>query len=411
VSSDSAADVLGSVGTSAEPARIAVRDIMTSDPVFTPPDASVTQAAALMSARNTGAVVVCERGQIVGILTERDLLRAAGRGHRFEGVPVAELMTRSPIVVGVDETWATAADLMVGRGVRHLPVVENGRLVGMISMRNLMEHRSRYLESLVQQRTAELEDKNAALEARDRLMQFHLDVAGRIQRQLLPASPPELPSFAFALAYHPLERVSGDYYDFAMLSSGRLGILLADASGHSVPAAFVSVMAKTAFHAYAQGIESPAAVLSTMNERLSNLMEAEHFITMFYGVLDRHSLRLAYALAGHPRPLWHQKTNRHVQALDAEGPAIGLMPEAVFEERSVQLSPGDLVLLYTDGVTECRNANGEQFGQQRLEAFLRIHGSVPEAGVIALLDAELNRFRSVEPFHDDVTCIGVGVQG
>jgi len=407
MSSNMAADVSGSAGA----VRVSVRDIMTPDPVFTSPEASVTQAAALMSGRNTGAVVVCELGHIVGILTERDLLRAAARGLRFEGVRVAELMTRSPVTVAAHETWATAADLMLGRGVRHLPVVENARLVGMISMRNLMEHRSRYLESLVQQRTAELEEKNTALEARDRLMQFHLDVAGRIQRQLLPAGPPELPSFAFALAYHPLERVSGDYYDFAMLSSGRLGILLADASGHSVPAAFVSVMAKTAFHAYAQGIESPAAVLRTMNRRLADLMEAEHFITMFYGVLDRQSLRLAYALAGHPRPMWHQRNSRQVQVLDAEGPVIGLMPEAVFEERSVQLSPGDLVLLYTDGVTECRNASQEQFGQQRLEAFLRTHGNVPEGGVVTLLDAELERFRGAEPFHDDVTCIGVNVRG
>ena len=108
-----------------------------------------------------------------------------------------------------------------------------------------------------------------------------------------------------------------------MLSSGRLGILVADASGHGVPAAFVSVMAKTAFHAYAQGIESPAAVLRTMNHRLANLMEADHFITMFYGVVERQTLRLVYALAGHPRPLRYRRANGSVDVLDADGPAIG----------------------------------------------------------------------------------------
>jgi phosphoserine phosphatase RsbU/P len=294
--------------------------------------------------------------------------------------------------------------------VRHLPVVEKGRLAGMLSVRDLMEHRNRHLEALVRQRTAELEQKNTALEERERLMQFHLEVAGRIQRQLLPGGLPELPSLAFALAYHPLDRVSGDYYDFATLSSGRLGILLADASGHGVPAAFVSVMAKTAFHAYAQGIESPADVLRTMNHQLADLMEAEHFITMFYGVLDRPSLRLSYALAGHPRPLWYRPGRNQVEALDADGPVIGMLPDARFEERSIQLTPGDVVLFYTDGVIECRNEEQEQFGRARLEAFLSLHGKAPGAGIVGLLDAELARFRGTQPFRDDVTCIGLAVE-
>src|SRR5262249_3510973 len=156
------------------------------------------------------AVIVCRDGVIVGILTERDLLRAAGRGYRPDQVAVGELMTARPLTLAADATWTAAADLMMQRGVRHLPVVEAGRPVGMVAVRDLMEHRSRYLEWLVHERTAELEEKNAALEARDRVMQYHLDIAGRIQRQLLPAGPPELPALAFALAYHPLDRVSGD---------------------------------------------------------------------------------------------------------------------------------------------------------------------------------------------------------
>jgi len=306
--------------------RLLVREIMAKDPVFASPHASVLEAAALMNRRNIGAIVVCEHNRIVGILTERDLLRAAARGHRLERARVAELMTSKPFTVSADASWMAAADLMVERGVRHLPVAENGRLVGVLSVRDLLEYRNHYLEGLVRVRTAELEEKNAALEERDRLMKYHLDVAGRIQRQLLPAHPPELSSFAFALAYHPLERVSGDYYDFAILPTGRLGVLLADASGHSVPAAFVSVMAKTAFHAYAQGIESPAAVLRTMNHRLSDLMEAEHFITMFYGVLERETLRLTYALAGHPRPLWYRQKKGAIQVLDADGPKSAYCP-------------------------------------------------------------------------------------
>lgn len=398
--------------TSAEAAvQPAIRDIMARNPALVAPEASVMEAAGVMSARNIGAVVVCRDGAIVGILTERDLLRAAGRGDRPDSVAVADLMTRAPLTISADATWTRAAEIMMQRGVRHLPVVEGDRPVGMLSVRDLMEHRSRYLEWLVQERTAALEEKNATLEQRDRLMQFHLDVAGRIQRRLLPAGPPQLPSFAFALIYQPLDQVSGDFYDFAMLPSGRLGILIADASGHGVPAAFVSVMAKTAFHAYALGIESPASVLGAMNQHLGDLMESERFITMLYGVLDTHSLRLTYALAGHPRPLWYRRESRRVEVLEAEGPLIGFLPDAKFEERSVQLSPGDTVLFYTDGVTESRNEQLELFGQSRLEAFLAANGAVLEAGVVTRLEAELARFRGSQPVHDDVTCIGLSVRG
>jgi serine phosphatase RsbU (regulator of sigma subunit) len=247
------------------------------------------------------------------------------------------------------------------------------------------------------------------LQERERLMQFQLATAGRIQRHLLPAQPPELPSYDLALAYHPLDSISGDYYDFLMLPSGRLGILIADACGHGVPAAFVSVMANTLFHAHAQGAESPAAVLQTINHQLANLRDTGRFLTMFYGVLERQAGRLEYALAGHPPPLWYRRASRTVEVFEGEGLPIGILPDVPYQGHSVQLAPGDVVLLYTDGVTECRNEQGEQFGRHRLQALLSEQGDAA-AEVVTALDAELTHFRGVEPFHDDVTCIGLSVQ-
>lgn len=196
-----------------------VRDIMTRDPNSVLPTTPVTEAAALMCQHNTGAVLVQDAAEIVGILTERDLLRATAAGNNRNGATVASLMTPLPITVAAEASWTTAAELMVRHRVRHLPVNDHGRLAGILSMRDLLEHKSRWLEGLVEQRTTELEE-------RDRQTQYHMEVAGRIQRQLLPVFPPQLPAVAFALAYHPLDRVSGDYYDFAMLPSGRLGILV-----------------------------------------------------------------------------------------------------------------------------------------------------------------------------------------
>jgi two-component system, response regulator PdtaR len=249
------------------------------------------------------------------------------------------------------------------------------------------------------------------LEKRHRVMQSQLAAAGRIQRQLLPACPAELPPFAFSLLYRPLDRVSGDYYDFTMLPSGRQGILIADACGHGLPAAFVSVMANTTFHAHAQGIESPAAMLQMMNHQLATLRDTDRFITMFYGELERPAARLRYALAGHPPPLRYRRAGRTVEVLAGGGPPIGIMPDVQYEEQTLQLDPGDVFLIYTDGVTECRNEQHDQFGQHRLESFLIAHGDAGAGGVVPNLDRELAEFRGLEPFHDDVTCIALSVEG
>lgn len=393
-----------------EPGGLLVRDVMVREPVGVTPEAAVSDAVALMVQRKIGALVVCEEGRVVGIFTERDVVRQAATSVDWTGMPVARLMTPDPFTVTPSETWATAGDLMVRKRVRHLPVVEGGCLVGMLSVRDLMQHRARHLEWLVARRTAELEAANADLRERDRLIQYHLDVAGALQRQLLPGDLPELPPFRFAVLYHPLERVSGDYYDFTNAGPGRVGILLADAAGHSVPAAFVSVMAKTAFQAYARGTDSPGAVLGVMNDRLGHLMEAGHFITMFFGTLDREARRLTYALAGHPPPLWYRHAEGAVEALQADGVLIGLLPEPVFEERSVTLCPGDAVLVYTDGVIDCRDPADEMFGLPRLHAFLAGRGCDAGPGLAAELDAELARYRGGEPFRDDVTAIAVTVE-
>jgi serine phosphatase RsbU (regulator of sigma subunit)/CBS domain-containing protein len=386
------------------------RDVMASRPLSAPPDTPVGEVARLMGEHNVGAVVVCRDEAVIGIFTERDLLRLSSLRHQWNVTSVSSVMTGNPFTISADEPWTVGFEIMAENRIRHLPVVDQGRLVGMLSVRDLMEHRTRHLEQLVGQRTAELELKSRDLHERDKVMQLHLELAGKIQRQLLPAGPPEVPSLSFAVAYCPRERVSGDYYDFTTLPNGRVGILIADACGHGIPAALVSVMAKTAFQAYARGIDSPAAVLTIMNDRLGQLIEADHFMTMLYGVMDQGTLSFTYSMAGHPPPLWYRRGIRSVEALKAEGAMIGLMPRPSFEERSIELGRGDCLLLYTDGVIDCCNPGGDAFGQDRLADFLSQHSALPIAVAIEQLEAELTCFHGRRPFADDVTCIGLSVK-
>lgn len=389
-----------------ETSELLVRDIMVRDPVAVVPTMSVAVAAHLMSDRNIGAVVVATDGRVEGMFTERDLLRRASESRdEWARTPVSRFMTSNPVSVAPDVLWAEAMAIMDQRHIRHLPIVEAGKLVGMLSVRDLVHHRAEYLEALVRDRTTELAARNEALTERDRQLTSNLKVAAKIQKRLLPHRLPDFEPFRFSVAFHGHDQVTGDYHDFVPLGPDRLGVLIADASGHGVPAAFVSVMAKMCCTAYCQALESPAAMLRTMNEHLGDLIEGEHFITMFAAVVDRRNLEMTYARAGHPLPLLFHAVTGEVSSLDAAGMMIGLVPEPSFEDRHIHLQRGDKVLFYTDGVSECRNASEELFGTESLQSFLRRDGHRPCHELLHSLEETLNRFRGERPFDDDVTII------
>jgi sigma-B regulation protein RsbU (phosphoserine phosphatase) len=284
-------------------------------------------------------------------------------------------------------------------------------------VRDLLQHRAAYLEAVVSRQTAELEAKNAALQERDRVREYHLELAGRIQRQVLPRVPPEFAPFSLALAYHPLEKVSGDGYDFALLDEDHLGILIADACGHGVPAAFVSVMARAIFHAFGRRGVAPSKVLRTMNDELPPLIEEQHFITMCFAVVERSTYRLTYASAGHPAPLWYHGRDGSVEPLAAHGSLIGVLDEPSFEDTTVQLRRGDAVLFYTDGVVDCFGEKGKAFGVERAAAAMRASAAHGAGAIIDRVEEELRRHAgpSAPPagppaLADDATCIALALE-
>lgn len=386
-----------------------VRDIMVSHPTVVSPDAHVGQAASLMAERRIGCVIVAQHDSADGIFTERDLLRRAVGRPGWEALPLSQFMTPRPVTVGPDEPVTRAVELLDQQQVRHLPVVDGERIVGILSVRDIMRHRATYLQWLVQQQTLELQTKTSELEKRDALMRHHLKLAGRIQRRMLPETHHHLPPFSLSVAFHPLDHVSGDYYDFAVLSPDRLGILIADASGHGIPSALVSVAAKAVFYADGQKASSAPAMLQAMNRHLLVLLEDERFVTMFYGILDRKTLHFSYASAGHLPPLWYRRSAATVTTIEAHGVPLGVVAEPEFDEGTVQLAEGDRLLFYTDGVTECRNEQHSLFGQQRTAALLAEKASASSQVLVQALDAALARFRGPRAHSDDVTCMAVAV--
>src|SRR6478609_1807665 len=200
------------------PADVTVREVMNAHPARVTPDQPVQAALELMNSRRVGAIIVADaEDRVVGIFTERDFLRRA-YAAQFDGraTPIREWMAPQPYTIHPDAGWEEAVASMERLRVRHLPVVEDGKLVGIVTTRNLMAHRAEHLNEIVRERTRELKRANDALLARDAEVTHYMNSAARLQKRLvLPQSPPDWPEVAWGVHYAPLDPLGGDLYGFA----------------------------------------------------------------------------------------------------------------------------------------------------------------------------------------------------
>ncbi len=208
-----------------------------------------------------------------------------------------------------------------------------------------------------------------------------LKIVGDIQRALLPAELPQIPSLDIAAHYQPAQRAGGDYYDFFPLPEGKLGIFIADVSGHGTPAAVFMAVTHCMAHTHPGPPAPPGKVLEYLNHHLAarytNLSEA--FVTAFYAVYDSAERVLVYASAGHNPPRLKRCQDGSLLALEeAGGLPLGIRIESRYKEARQQLQTGDQIIFYTDGVTEAHNPNDELFGTERPRSGTRkLHASGP----------------------------------
>ena len=209
-------------------------------------------------------------------------------------------------------------------------------------------------------------------------------VARRIQQASLPGEVPTLEGWQISPFYQPAREVGGDFYDFHLLSDGRLGVVVGDATGKGVPAALVMSTTCGMLQLAARALDSssPGEVLSRVNETLFTRIPSNMFVTCFYAILDPKSAGLSYANAGHDLPyLWH---GGEAEELRARGMPLGLMPGMGYEEGEISLGEGGCVLFYSDGLVEAHNPQGEMFSFPRLRALLAEHGEDRSLGDLLL---------------------------
>jgi predicted ester cyclase len=224
---------------------------------------------------------------------------------------------------------------------------------------------------------------------RERIEQ-ELLVARRIQQASLPKEVPTLEGWQIFPLYKPAREVGGDFYDFHLLSEGRLGLAVGDATGKGVPAALVMSTTCGMLRLAAQNYSSPGQMLRRVNEALFPYIPSNMFVTCFYAILDPKRGSLSYANAGHDIP-YLRRRGGDCQELRARGMPLGLMPGMDYEQKEIVLDAGEEALLYSDGLVEAHDPKGEMFGFPRLQQLLAEHGDEKESLEDALLE-ELSSF-------------------
>jgi sigma-B regulation protein RsbU (phosphoserine phosphatase) len=239
-----------------------------------------------------------------------------------------------------------------------------------------------------------------------------LEIAKSIQKSFLPDTVPSIPGFEIAAFTLPAMEIGGDFYDFIQVSDDRWGLVIADVSGKGVSAAIFMALSRTLMHASGGTHPDPKAAVRRANRLIHAEAKSSMFVTLFYGVLDARKMTLSYVNAGHNPPLLVRGEPASVLSLEGKGApmALGVRPDVYMEEDILGLQRGDLVVMYTDGVTEALNEKDEIFGEERLTGFVRANRSRPAQENITALVQEIKRFIGDAPQSDDITLLVLQVK-
>jgi phosphoserine phosphatase RsbU/P len=291
------------------------------------------------------------------------------------------------------------------------PLSARGQLMGVILAREaglvpaFQERRLEIINGIAQQTALAIQNDRFKKQTVDReRMEKEFQLARQIQTTFLPDALPLQPGWEIAARWQTARQVGGDFYDIFKLGRDRMGLAIADVSDKGMPAALYMTVARTLIRAYARGAHSPAAVLGNVNRPMVSDTMNSMFVTAVFAMVWPETGQLLYANAGHNLPLI-VRSCRQVESLPKGGMAMGVFQNIVLEDHSLVLEHGDILLLYTDGVTECFSPTGEAFGEQRLMNLLAENCEKPLKQLLDILESELIAWREGAPPSDDMTLL------
>ncbi|MCY4474521.1 MAG: SpoIIE family protein phosphatase [Chloroflexi bacterium] len=263
------------------------------------------------------------------------------------------------------------------------------------------------LRLTIQRTLQHLDEWRDALQSRDKLvaLQNELDVANNIQQSVLPASFPLSDQYEIYGSMQPARNVGGDFFDVQILRAGKIGLAIADVSDKGMPAALFMMSSRMLLKGAGQRFEHPGEALAEVNDLLDAENEASMFVTLFYAIYNPENSEFRYANGGHNEPIVVHPDGRTTIIDPTGGTALGILPGLEYRESMVKLESGDTVILYTDGITEAFNAEGELFGMDRLRQVFQDKQPMNAQEASAMVFDAVNEFAGDEPQSDDQACL------
>jgi serine phosphatase RsbU (regulator of sigma subunit) len=294
-----------------------------------------------------------------------------------------------------------------------VPMMMKSELRGVITIYNKKEKKSfsdtdQRLLAIIATQSAQVVE-NARLNEREQTlmrMQEEVRLASKIQMELLPDSSPKFQGYNIAGRTMPAQVVGGDYFDFIPVDEHRIAVCLGDVTGKGLPASLLMANLQATLRSQTLNVESPKICLERSNRLLFQSTSPEKFATVFYAILDSQKNILFSSNAGQDHPFLFSN-GKKIQRLNAGGIPLGMLGDFTYEEESTPLEPGDTLVIYSDGVPEAMNKNGELFGEERLASVLADSRSDAPEAIIERIVAAIKEYAGTTPQSDDVTIVVV----
>jgi sigma-B regulation protein RsbU (phosphoserine phosphatase) len=242
-------------------------------------------------------------------------------------------------------------------------------------------------------------------------LEAELELSQIVQRALMPYRAPVISGVEVAAFSRPAEIIGGDYFDFFKFKDGTHGLVIADVSGHGVSAGMLMSSLQTALQMMAPDTDSPAEILERINRFYIHNIRFTTFVTVFLARYDPYSRTLTYVNSGHNPPAIFRRSSAGIDWLTRTAPAIGLAEEYFPRTETVKLLAGDVLLLYTDGITEALNIDMEQFGVERLAEFIQNAADLTAADMLQVVRQGISAYSGDVPLADDLTLVAMKVSG
>lgn len=319
-----------------------------------------------------------------------------------------------PDAVSSELVEPTYLELFGVRSLLVVPLATRGEVVGAMLVdqgsrpSRFTAHEIDVVMGIANQAAVAIEGARLTQQAEDqRRIEYELGLARQIQTSFLPEACPTIPGYDICSMWQTAREVSGDFYDFVPLNGGRVAITIADVSDKGIAAAMFMALSRTILRTMTIGKPTPRETVERANDVILADARSEMFVTVFHGVLDPQTHRFTYVNAGHNPPLLYRAAQKELTTLKGSGIALGVIPNITLLENTVEFAPGDLLLMYTDGVTDAINAAEEEFGAERLADLIASHAHLSPDALIAEIGRAVTEYAGEGVHFDDLTMIAL----